>query len=257
MNAIETDHLTKIYKKKVRALDGCSLTIPESCIFGLIGPNGAGKSTMMNIWAGILNRSDGSFSILGETVHKWDYECKRQIGFVLEKPHYIEKLTVEEYLHFCGAIYELGTETVKSRTNELLDFFDLGKKASDRIENCSTGLKKKVSLAATLIHRPKLLILDEPFEGIDPISVKQIKDNLRLMSEQGITIVLSSDNLDTVERLCDEVAIINKGEIIYQTKTDEIRAKVGFKKYNSLEDLFVELISEHDQNKKAGRLSWL
>ena len=131
------------------------------------------------------------------------------------------------------------------------------KKASDRIENCSTGLKKKVSLAATLIHRPKLLILDEPFEGIDPISVKQIKDNLRLMSEQGITIVLSSDNLDTVERLCDEVAIINKGKIIYQAKTDEIRAKVESQKYDSLEDLFVELISEHDQNKKAGRLSWL
>ena len=257
MNAIETDHLTKIYKKKIRALDDCSLAIPESCIFGLIGPNGAGKSTMMNIWAGILNRSGGGFSILGETIHIGDFEYKRQIGFVLEKPHYIEKLTVEEYLNFCGAMYEIDTETVKSRTDELLDFFDLEEKASVLIENCSTGMKKKVSLAAVLIHRPRLLILDEPFEGIDPVSVKQIKDNLRLMSERGITIVLSSHNLDTVERLCDEVAIINKGRIIYQEKTDQIREKAESHEYDSLEELFVDLISEHERDGKSERLSWL
>ncbi|HKJ46516.1 MAG TPA: ABC transporter ATP-binding protein [Balneolales bacterium] len=256
MNALELKNLSKVYKRKIRAVDNLSIEVPESSVLGLVGPNGAGKSTIMNILAGLLNKTEGKITILGQHIHKGDYEYKRKVGFVLEEPHYIEKLTVREYLHFCGAMYELKPHEINNRTEELLSFFRLEEKASSWIENCSTGMKKKVSLAAALIHQPQLLILDEPLEGIDPLSARQIKDNIRLMTENGITVVISSHQLDTIERFCDEVAIINNGKLIYQAKMDDIREMVESNSYSSLEELFVELVSEHD-NGQTQKLSWL
>lgn len=261
MNAVEINHLTKIYKKSTCAVDDFSLTIPLSTIFGIAGPNGAGKSTIMNILAGVVNKTGGKFTILGHEVNKGDYGYKRKVGFVLEKPHYIEKLSVKDYLHFCGVMHELSIDEIESRVLELLLFFELDDKQDEWIEFCSKGMKKKVSLAAALIHRPELLILDEPLEGIDPVSVKQIKDTLRLMTERGVTVILSSHNLDTVEKFCDEVAIIHKGKLVLQIRTENIHGKIkneeSQERYQSLEEIFIDVVSAHDNGKIKSKLSWL
>lgn len=262
MNAIEINNLTKIYKKSICAVDNLSLTIPSSTIFGIAGPNGAGKSTVMNILAGVIHKTEGTFTILGEKIKKGDYEYKREVGFVLEKPHYIEKLSVHDYLNFCGTMYELPSNEIEKRVSELLHFFDLHEKQGEQIEFCSKGMKKKVSLAAAMIHHPKLLILDEPLEGIDPTSAKQIKDTLWMMAKKGLTVMLSSHNLDTVEKFCDEVAIIHKGKLVLQTKTEEIREKIKDDKtkerYQSLEEIFLDVVSEsHSKHEATSRLSWL
>ncbi|NGP89624.1 ABC transporter ATP-binding protein [Fodinibius halophilus] len=261
MNAIEINNLTKKYKKSICAVDDFSLAIPSSSIFGIVGPNGAGKSTVMNILAGVINKTEGSFTILGKQIKKGGYEYKREVGFVLDKPHYIEKLSVIDYLNFCAAMYELPAKEIEMRVSELLHFFELDEKKDERIEFCSKGMKKKVSLAAAMIHQPKLLILDEPLEGIDPVAVKQIKDTLRLMAEKGVTVILSSHNLDAVEKFCDEVAIIDKGKLVFQCKTQKIRAKIKNEltkeTYESLEEIFIDAVSTKDTKKGSKKLSWL
>ena len=260
MNAIEIKNLTKIFKKDVRAVTDFSLSIPEATIFGLVGPNGAGKSTIMNILAGILKKTEGNISILGHQINSDDYQYKREVGFVLDRPHYIEKLTIKEYLHFCGAMYEIEDAETASRANELIHFFGLLDKKDARIASCSTGMKKKVSLAAALIHQPRLLILDEPLEGIDPVSVRQIKDNLRYMAEKGVTVLISSHNMDAIEKLCDRVAIINKGQLVFESRTEDIRKKMkdemSRKTYQSLEEIFVDLVTDRDDGDPK-KLSWL
>lgn len=260
MNAIEIKNLTKIFKKSICAVDDFSLVIPMSTIFGIAGPNGAGKSTIMNILAGVVNKTGGKITILGKKIKKGDYEYKREVGFVLEKPHYIEKLSVIDFLNFCGAMYELPADEIEMRVSELLHFFELHEKQDERIEYCSKGMKKKVSLAAAMIHQPKLLILDEPLEGIDPASTKQIKDTLRLMAEKGVTVILSSHNLDTVEKFCDEVAIIHRGRLVLQTKTEEIGNKIkddaSQERYQSLEEIFIDVVSDKN-DKPSSTLSWL
>ena len=260
MNAIEIKNLTKIFKKDVRAVNDFTLDIPEATMFGLLGPNGAGKSTVMNILAGVLKKTEGNITILGNRLNSDDYQYKREVGYVLDRPHYIEKLTIKEYLHFCGAMYEIQDAETVSRASELIQFLGLPEKENYRIASCSTGMKKKVSLAAALIHQPRLLILDEPLEGIDPVSVRQIKDNLRYMVEKGVTVMLSSHNMDAIEKLCDQVAIINKGQLIFESRTEDIRKKIkdemSRETYQSLEEIFVDLVTDRD-DRDSKRLSWL
>jgi len=261
MNALEIKDLVKVYNKNQVAINGVSLSVPLPSIFAIIGPNGAGKSTIINILAGILKKTSGEITILGKQLDNSDYEYKRKVGFVLEQPHYLEKLTIKEYLHFVGAMYELDEKEIFERTKELIHFFGLEEKENIRIEKYSKGMKKKVSLAAAMIHQPNLYILDEPLEGIDPTSAKHIKDNFRLMARKGVTVVISSHNLDTVEKFCDEVAIISNGKIIFQSKTGDIRKKIkneiNQEVYNSLEEIFVDLVSEKGVKKEVKKLSWL
>ncbi len=261
MNTIEINNLSKTYKKSICAVDNFSLVIPLSTIFGIAGPNGAGKSTLMNILAGVVNKTGGKVTILGKEVKKGDYEYKREVGFVLDKPHYIEKLSVIDYLNFCGAMYEIPANEIEMRVSELLHFFELHEKQDERIEFCSKGMKKKVSLAAALIHRPDLLILDEPLEGVDPTSAKQIKDNLRLMTRNGVSVVLTSHNMATIESFCNEVAIINNGKKVFHSKTENIRKKVkdevNQETYKSLEEIFVDVVSGNEKEQQDKKLSWL
>lgn len=260
MSVIEITGLSKSYDNKVKAVDDLSLTIPGGMVFGILGPNGAGKSTIMNILAGIITRSGGEIRVLGEPIEKGDYEYKKQVGFVLEKPHYIKKLTVEEYLNFCGAMYGIEAGGVENRIAELLAFLDLLEARGHLIENLSKGMKKKVALAAALIHRPRLLLLDEPLEGIDPVSSKIIKDNLKQMTRKEMSVVISSHNLDTVEKFCDEIAIIDKGKRVFQEKTANIREVIKNDEtgetFESLEEVFVTLIS-NNRNDESKKLSWL
>jgi ABC-2 type transport system ATP-binding protein len=261
VKAIELYGLQKSYSKHVRALDGLDLAVNEGRILGFVGPNGAGKSTTINIIAGLIKKNAGTVKLLGEEIHPTDYEYKRNIGFVLEKPRYIDKLSAREYLRFVAGMYGIKEGESESRIDELLDFLDLAQKKRARIETFSAGMKKKVSLAAAIIHQPRILILDEPLEAVDPVSAKAIKDNLKLMVQKGTTVLLSSHVLDTVEKFCDEIAIINKGKIVFQSKMEEIRGKLkdelGQETYSSLEEIFVEVVTENDANGVEKKLSWL
>ncbi|MCL4512307.1 MAG: ABC transporter ATP-binding protein [Bacteroidetes bacterium] len=261
MKAIELVGLRKSYAKGVTALDGLELSVEQGSILGFVGPNGAGKSTTINIIAGLIRKDAGEVRLLGGKIEPTDFDYKRNIGFVLETPRYIEKLTAREYLRFAASMYGINDQEAEERIDELLGFLNLEGKKKDRIESYSAGMKKKVSLAAAIIHRPKILVLDEPLEAIDPVSAKIIKDNLRLMVQQGVTVLLSSHVLDTVEKLCDEIAIINKGKIVFQSKMEEIKAKLkdqlGQETYSSLEEIFVEVVTENSDANQNKKLSWL
>ncbi|HKJ69238.1 MAG TPA: ABC transporter ATP-binding protein [bacterium] len=251
----------KTYKRKIVALDGLNLEVPSGCIFGLLGPNGAGKSTAINIVAGVVRRKSGEVYVLGEPIGDHDYEYKRYVGFVLEKPHYIEKLTVKEYLEFAAVMYGLDEAESRKRAAELISYFQLEEKQDKWIETYSAGMKKNVSLAAALIHQPQLLLLDEPLEGIDPVSAKLMKENLRLMANQGVTIVISSHVLDTIENLCDEIAIITDGKRVLQSATDTLRTRIKNEftgeTFESLEEIFIETVVGEDGEQRAQTLSWL
>ncbi len=257
MYAIEIKGFTKIYKNKVKAVDNLDLNVPMGSFFGFVGPNGAGKSTTVNFIAGLIRKTNGALKIMGEEIVEDNYEYKRKIGFVLEKPFYIDRLTAKEYLHFAGRMLGLDKNTTEERTEELIEFFDL---PADKklIEKFSAGMKKKVSLAAALIHDPEILILDEPFEGIDAVSSETIRSMLTKMVEKGKTIFLTSHILEIVEKLCSEVAIIDKGKVIFQSPIEDIRERFKDddlkKRYSSLEQLFLSLVSGSE---KKDTLSWL
>lgn len=260
-NSIEIRGLSKKYANGTIGLDELTISIPEGTLFALTGPNGAGKSTTINIVAGILRKSAGEISVFGEKVTDHDYEYKRSIGFVLERPHYIEKLTGGEYLRFVAAMYGVESGIAEKRVLELLAFFDLEEKRNDLIESYSAGMKKKISLAAALIHHPRLLILDEPLEGIDPVAASQIKGALKEMVAKGATILLSSHLLDTVEKLCDKVAILNKGKLVFQSDMVDIRTtlktQTSRETYQSLEEIFLDTVVSDGERKQSRGLSWL
>lgn len=255
--AVEISGFSKRYKNDVFAVDHIDLKVKKRSFLGFVGTNGAGKTTTVHFIAGLIRKTEGNLCIFGETISKSSYKYKRDIGFVLEKPFYIERLTAREYINYMGQLYGLEKDLVITRTKELMSFMSI---EDDKkiIKEFSAGMKKKVSLAAALIHDPKLLVLDEPFEGIDAVSSRQIKDNLILMVEKGRTIIITSHVLDLVEKICDEVAVINKGKIVFQGRMDSIKeilkqsGKTG--ENASLEELFLSLVSEPGRKDK---LSWL
>ncbi len=258
MNAIQLNHVTKVYDGRIHALDDLSLVVPQGMIFGFLGLNGAGKTTTIHIIAGFLKQDAGSVSLFGNAISEQDYEYKRQLGFVLDRPLYFEEMTGEEYLNFVAAMYDVPQREATKRIDELFEFFDLDDRRHDAIETYSTGMKKKVSLAAAIIHRPKLIILDEPLEGIDAVSANAIKESLRLMAQKGETVFITSHVLDTIEKLCNEIAIIDKGKLLFQCPTEEIQTKVrselSQETFSSLEELFIELVAGKMRKKN---LSWL
>lgn len=258
MNIIEIKNFSKIYKGNILAVNNLNLNVKRGICFGFIGPNGAGKTTTVHLLAGLLKKTEGELHIFGERIDDNSYEYKRKVGFILEKPLYFDKLTGEEYLNFVGQMYDLEKEFVNKRTIELFEFLDMTNKKDKRIETYSAGMKKKISFSAAIIHNPELLILDEPFEGIDPISSKIIQDNLKLMVQNGTTIFLTSHNLNLVEKLCTEIAIIHKGELILQSPATNIRnrikSRMNNEKYSSLEELFLDLVSQERETKY---LSWI
>ena len=258
MNIIQIKNYSKIYKKNVVAVEDLNLNVMKGSFFGFIGPNGAGKTTTINFIAGLLKATKGELYLFDDWINNNSYKYKKKIGFVLEKPLFFEKLTANEYLTFVGQMYEMEIEVIKSRIKELFNFFELTEKKDKLIETYSAGMKKKVSLAAALIHDPELLILDEPFEGIDPVSSRLIKDNLKAMVKKGKTVFMTSHILDIVEKLCDNIAIINKGKLIFQGATDSIKEKYKDEKnketFTDLEDYFNHLVGSE---RKTDKLSWL
>src|SRR5579875_2258754 len=223
--AIETTALSRVFGD-FRAVDALDLTVERGQFFGFLGPNGAGKSTTIKMLTGLLAPSSGLIRILGEDLLTHPVEVKRQIGVVPEGMALFGKLTATEYLTFVGRMYGLDKQTTQRRTAELLEFMGLADQRKKLIADYSHGMGKKLALAAAVIHAPRLLFLDEPFEGVDAIAAGTLKAMLQVLIAPGATIFLTSHVLEIVERLCTHVAIINRGHLVAHGSLDELRAGV-------------------------------
>lgn len=255
--AVNISGLKKKYGN-LEALCGIDLTVYKGEFFGLIGPNGAGKSTTIKILTGLTFPTDGKVTVAGFDVLKAPVSVKERIGLLPEDLNLYERLTGTEFVHFAGRMYGLEEETVRERSHELLALLDLEEAKNRLILEYSFGMKKKVALAAALIHEPKVLFLDEPFNGIDAVTMKAVRNVLLELTGRGMTIFFSSHVMEVVEKLCDRIAIINKGTIAAIGTVSELVGKVamdwdGDEEVN-LEDVFLHHI---DGGKEIRRLSWI
>jgi ABC-2 type transport system ATP-binding protein len=208
------------------AVDNIDLRVAPGQFFGFLGPNGAGKSTTIKMLTGLLAPSSGRIEILGLDLEKNPVEVKQQIGVVPEGMALFGRLTGSEFLNFAGRMYGLDRETAAQRTAELLDFMQLADQPRKLVTDYSHGMQKKLAMAAAVIHGPKVLFLDEPFEGVDAIAAGTLKAMLQGMIARGATIFLTSHVLEIVERLCSHVAIIHRGRLVAQGSLEELRAGV-------------------------------
>jgi ABC-2 type transport system ATP-binding protein len=208
------------------AVDDVNLEVAPGQFFGFLGPNGAGKSTTIKMLTGLLAPTSGEMQILGMDLVKNGPEVKQHIGVVPEGMGLFVRLTGSEYLNFVGRMYGLDRETTAGRAAELLEFMQLADEPKKLIADYSHGMQKKLAMAAAVIHTPKILFLDEPFEGVDAIASGTLKSMLQRMISNGATIFLTSHVLEIVERLCSHVAIINHGKLVAQGSMEELRAGV-------------------------------
>src|ERR1700692_624508 len=224
--AIQTQKLSRTFGNLI-AVDGIDLQVTAGQFFGFLGPNGAGKSTTIKMLTGLLAPTSGTIQILGLDAATHPIEVKRQIGVVPEVLAPFGRLTAAEYLRFVGRMYGLDAATTASRTTELLEFMSLANETKKLITDFSHGMQKKLALAAAVIHGPRVLFLDEPFEGVDAVAAGTLKAMLQGMITRGATIFLTSHVLEIVERLCSHVAIIHQGKLVAQGSLEELRAGVA------------------------------
>jgi ABC-2 type transport system ATP-binding protein len=209
---IETSGLCRTFGD-FTAVDNLNLKVSKGTIFGFLGPNGSGKSTTVKMLTGTLKPSSGDALIDGASILNYSVEIKQKIGVLPEDLALFDSLSIWEHLTMCGVVYGLSTTETESRAEQLLNYLDLWPDRHIFVEQSSFGMRKKCALAMALIHNPKVLFLDEPFEGIDPVSSRGIKDLLMLMSRKGVTVFLTSHILEVVERLVDSFAIIIDGKV--------------------------------------------
>ena len=224
--AIAAQALTRTFAGGFTAVDHIDLVVQPGQFFGFLGPNGAGKSTTIKMLTGLLAPTGGTVRILGEDLNANPIEVKRNIGVVPEGMALFGRLTASEYLNFVGRMYGLDKGTTRQRSEELLEFMGLANEQKKLITDFSHGMGKKLALAAAVIHNPKVLFLDEPFEGVDAIAAGTLKAMLQGMIARGATIFLTSHVLEIVERLCTHIAIIHRGHIVANGSLDELREGV-------------------------------
>jgi ABC-2 type transport system ATP-binding protein len=251
--AIEVRGLRKVFRGRP-AVDGISFDVARGRFFGFLGPNGAGKSTTIKMLTGLLRPTAGRVRIEGLDLDTELLAIKRVIGILPEELPLYERLSGEEYLHFTGRMYGLGRAETRRRADELLDFLSLAEDRRKLIVDYSQGMRKKTALAAALIHNPRVLFLDEPLNGIDPVSGRVVTDLLRRLAGKGVTLFFTSHVLDVVERLCEEVAIIDRGRIVAQGTLAEIRAQREVAHDATLEDVFLKLVAADVRRED---LSWI
>ncbi|HXJ15221.1 MAG TPA: ABC transporter ATP-binding protein [Candidatus Limnocylindrales bacterium] len=257
--AIRTEQLTRRFGA-LTAVDSVDLRVNAGQFFGFLGPNGAGKSTTIKMLTGLLAPTSGRMELLGLDFQKNPIDVKRQIGVVPEGMGLFERLTGGEYLQFVGRMYGLDEATTEKRTAELLDFMQLADREKTLIADYSHGMQKKLALAAAVIHGPRILFLDEPFEGVDALAAGALKALLGRMTERGVTIFLTSHVLEIVERLCSHVAIIHQGRLVAQGSLEELRAGIpgaeGEKK--TLEQIFLSIVGQSGaEQARLEELTWL
>jgi len=260
--AISTLNLTRRFGDLI-AVNDVNLHVASGQFFGFLGPNGAGKSTTIKMLTGLLAPTAGRIEILGLDFADRTADVKRQIGVVPEGLALFGRLTGTEYLTFVGRMYGLDRETTAKRTAELLEFMQLANQPRKLVTDYSHGMQKKLALAAAVIHGPKILFLDEPFEGVDAIAAGTLKSMLQRMIARGATIFLTSHVLEIVERLCSHVAIIARGALVAQGSLDELRAGVASQTPGTLagegkwtlEDIFLRTVG--GTRSAEQELSWL
>ncbi|MGH9409217.1 MAG: ABC transporter ATP-binding protein [Vicinamibacterales bacterium] len=251
--AVETDGLVRTFGPK-RAVDGIDLRVPSGSFYGFLGPNGAGKSTTIKCLTGLLRPSAGSMRILGLDPLADPVGVKRVVGVVPEDLALFDRLTAGETLNFISRVYGMAADVFKTRSGDLLTLMDLNASASTLVADFSHGMKKKLALAAALLPAPRLLFLDEPFEGIDAVASRQIKDLLHAFVARGGTIFLTSHILEIVERLSTHIGVIANGRIVAQGSVEEVRAGDRAHGTGTLEELFIDLVGG---DRPAADLNWI
>jgi ABC-2 type transport system ATP-binding protein len=247
-HAIAVCDLRKMYGNKA-AVDGLTLTVPRGCFFGFLGPNGAGKSTTIRMLTGLAPPTSGTIELLGMPMPEQELEIKKRIGLVPDESLLFDRLTGTEFLEFVGRMYGLAKPVASERARGLLALFELDDNRRKLIAEYSKGMRKRVAMAASLIHHPELFLMDEPFEGVDAVGARLMKDILLDQVRQGATIFLTSHVLEVVERLCDRVAIIHDGKLVTEGAMRDLRAGS-----ETLEDVFVRMVGAE---RAFERLDWL
>ena len=254
--AVVTQNLTQLFGQKV-AVDRLNLRVGTGEFFGFLGPNGAGKSTTIKMLVGLLRPTAGTVHVGGIDVWKDPIRARAIMGVLPEYLNLYERLSGREFVLFAGHMYGVPDNEVRKRTDELLNVFGLANDADKLVVDYSVGMRKKVALAAAIIHRPEVLFLDEPFEGVDPVSSRVVRDILRELTQRGTTIFFSSHIMEVVERLCTRVGIINQGVLVAEGTLQELRERAQGTTGNkdaTLEDIFLNVIGVQNE---SHNLSWL
>ncbi|TCD54969.1 ABC transporter ATP-binding protein [Alloscardovia theropitheci] len=246
-SALSLQNLTKIYGKKV-AVNGISLDIPAGSFYGLVGPNGAGKTTTLQMCTGMLLPTNGSVSLFDDDVWANLDSARARMGVMPQADEIFDRLTGQQLLVYAGLLRGMDKTEVTRRAQDLLNAFDLTEAAKKLVSDYSTGMKKKICLASAMIHSPRILFLDEPFEAVDPVSSANLKDILKEYVSTGGTVVISSHVMSLVEKMCSHVAVIANGNVRAAGTLEEVAAG------SDLENRFLDLVGgRHD----AARLDWL
>ncbi len=252
--AVVTRDLMQVFGQKV-AVSHLNLAVRSGEFFGFLGPNGAGKSTTIKMIVGLLRPTSGTVYVGGVDVWHDSLRARSLMGVLPEYLNLYERLSGREYVTFAGHMYGVPEREVRIRTEELLNVFGLMNDADKLVVDYSVGMRKKIALAAAIIHRPQVLFLDEPFEGVDPVSSRVVRDILRELTQHGTTIFFSSHIMEVVERLCTRVGIINQGVLVAEGSLQELRERAsGNNKDATLEDIFLNVIGVQNENHN---LSWL
>ena len=239
---IEIKNFSKIYNGENKAVDNVNLTINSGEIFAFIGHNGAGKTTTIKAIMGILDFEEGDILINGQSIKKNPIECKKQMAYVPDNPDLYENMTAIGFINFICDMYEVPKEERKERIEKYAEIFDIKDKLNNEISSFSHGMKQKVAIIAALSHNPDVLIMDEPFVGLDPKAVFDIKEIMKKMCQEGKTIFFSTHILEVAEKLCTRVAIIKNGKIVKVGSMDEVKGD------ESLEKVFLELDEKSNLN---------
>ncbi|MDE2127720.1 MAG: ABC transporter ATP-binding protein [Armatimonadetes bacterium] len=245
--------LTKRFGAQL-AVDNVDLAVKKGEFFGFLGPNGAGKTTAIRLMCGLLRPDGGGVRLAGYELATQPLLARGCLGVLPEEPYLYERLTALEFLVFAGQMYGIPKADATARAGDLLELMELTEDRNKLIIDFSMGMKKKTALAAAIIHSPRVMFLDEPFNGIDPISVRAIRTVLRHLTERGTTIFISSHVMEVVEKLCDRIAVINHGRIVGMGAISELREQVQAGTGSTLEDIFLKMV---DAREEAEELKWL
>lgn len=240
---IEIKNVTTSYVKGQKIIDNMNLTIEDGTVFGFIGPNGAGKTTTLEMITGVLQIDEGDIFIDGKSIKDKPMQAKKLFGFVPDSPEMFEKLTGLEYLNFIGDVYEVPAKQRLEIVEKLAKEFNIEDHLRDRIQSYSHGMKQKLLIISVLMYNPKNWILDEPMTGLDPQSSFTLKNLMKEHSKKGNTVFFSTHVLEVAEKICDKIAIINKGKIVFVGTCEELREMLKGNK--SLEESFLEIIGDN------------
>ncbi|MFC3038819.1 ABC transporter ATP-binding protein [Virgibacillus xinjiangensis] len=239
---IDIKHVDKNYGGKKKAIDNLNLTIPDGKITGFLGPNGAGKSTTIKMMTGVLPLDNGTITLNGIDIEESPLEAKKIFGYVPDQPDMFLRLKGIDYLNFIGDIYQVPAPVKKEKIETLTKQFDIYDALNDYIQTYSHGMRQKIIVSGVLLHDPDIWILDEPLTGLDPKSAYILKEMMRKHADQGNVVFFSSHGLEVVEQLCDEVAVINQGNVLFHGTLDQLRET--YQTGDSLEKVFLELTND-------------